>query len=347
MADTKKKGLDLQQTNGSFQVRGKVSGTESERFYKDTKTKTGKPMRMVNFGVEFEKDNKIYIALNGMERDEVYFSKKDEKTGKNTTTKVAWKDRKTFNKDGYKLIGVNVGVKKTTDDNGKEVNDKKILVEYDACEEIGANLKDEASVFVRGKIEYSTYNDKRQMKFVPNQVSLCKDIDFEDEKFEPMADFEQVIVFMGIAPNDDKSKFIVSAKIIGYNSIEDAEFVTTNEKLAKNLKKLKPYTAIKVYGHIVVTGTVEEVEEDDGWGESNPMQRVGSAFERELVITGADKDSIDTEVYSEEIIDEAIAKLKANKTTKQEYGDDDDDDWGEPSSKKSDSNDDDDEWGLD
>ena len=341
MADAKKNGLDIQQTKGSFQIRGIVSGTDSDRFFKEMKTKTGKDMRMINFGVDYDKDKRVYVALNGMVKDEVYFSKKDEK-GKTTTQKVKWKDRNTFNKDGYRLIGVNVGVTKTTDENGKEVNDKKTLVEYDACAEIGANLKDGASVFVRGTIEYSTYKDKHQTKFIPNQVSLCKDVDFEDEKFEPTADFEQVIIFMGITPNDNKTKFTIEAKIVNYNSIEDAEFVTYNSKLAMTLKKnVKPYTAIKIYGHIDIIGGVEEVEEqDDGWGESNPMQRVTSAFERELVIIGADKDSIDTEIYSEEIIEEAIAKQNADKAAQDEYGSD----WGTKKNVVVEAPDDEEEW---
>ena len=40
-------------------------------------------------------------------------------------------------------------------------------------------------VMFRGNIEYSTYNGKHQIRFVPTQVSLSsKEIDFDAEGFE-------------------------------------------------------------------------------------------------------------------------------------------------------------------
>ena len=56
MAETTKKndGLGLQKTEGNFQLRGIITGTEKDKFYTEMTTKTGKPMRMVNFGVEID-----------------------------------------------------------------------------------------------------------------------------------------------------------------------------------------------------------------------------------------------------------------------------------------------------
>ena len=45
MAGTKKKGLGLPQTKGSFQVRGKVTGTQKDKFYTEKLTRTDKPWR--------------------------------------------------------------------------------------------------------------------------------------------------------------------------------------------------------------------------------------------------------------------------------------------------------------
>ena len=147
---------------------------------------------------------------------------------------------------------------------------------------------------------------------------------------------------MGISKDKDKDRFVISAKVIGYGSIEDVELITYNSKLANNLKKLKPYTAITVWGDIDTVVNTEEVEEeDDGWGESNKMTKVSSPFTREMVITGADKDSIDTEIYSEESVEGAIAKLASKNKTDKEFGSDDDD-WGSIGSKKA--SDEDDEW---
>ena len=82
---TKNPNHDLQQTNGTFQFRGIVTGTAKDGFYKEITTKSNKPMRMVNFGVEYDKDKRSFISLNGMVKDKVHFSKQTEKDGKKTT----------------------------------------------------------------------------------------------------------------------------------------------------------------------------------------------------------------------------------------------------------------------
>lgn len=349
MAETKKKnnGLGLQETKGNFQLKGIITGTEKENFYKELTTKTNKPMRIINFGVEIDKNKTVYVNLNGMERDNVFFSKQEgEGSSKKTVTeKVKWSDRFNFKKEGFKPIGVNLGLEKITDKTGKEVNNKKVLFEYDACKYIGENAKDGMSVFIKGKNEFSTYEDKHQTKFVPNQISLCKAVDFEADDFKTVGNFEQTIIFMGVKKNED-SNFTVEAKIVTYNSVEDTEFIIDKNdvKLAKTLKTLNPYTAVKVFGNIVIehdTDIIEDEDDDDGWGSSNPMERLNNPTKRTLVIIGADKDSVDTETYSEKIIDNAIAKQNASKKADEDFGTDDNA-WGSISYK--DITDDDDEW---
>lgn len=341
---TKNNGLGIQETKGNFQLKGIITGTERDNFYKELTTKTNKPMRIVNFGVEIDKGKTVYINLSGIERDNVYFSKQEGegKNKKTVTEKVKWSDRFNFKKEGFKPIGVNLGLEKIIDKTGKEVNNKKNLFEYDACKYIGEHAKDGMSVFVKGKSEFSTYEDKHQTKFIPNQISLCKDVDFEAEDFEIVGNFEQTIVFMGVEKNEDDN-FTVTAKIVTYNSIEDAEFIIEKKdiKLAKTLKTLKPYTAVQVFGNIIVEHDIDMLEEDDddGWGSSNPMKRVNNPTKRTLVIVGANKDSLDTETYSEEIIDNAIAKLNATKTAEKDFGADN---WGSVSYDNI--TDDDDEW---
>lgn len=349
MAKEKKQGLGLPQTRGTFQIKGIVTGTQKENFLKETLTKkTQKPWRTLNFGVKTDKESTVYVTLSDGERDKVYFAKTEKVDGKKKTDvqEIAWKDRYKFNKEGYRLIGVNVGVTKKVDEKGKETNDKKMLTAYDACKEIADNLVDDQSVFIRGTIDYSSLEGDngtvRFVKFMPAQVSLCKDIDFEDDNFEPMADFTQYIVFMGIEPDrDDKNRFIVSSKIVNFNSIEDAEFIIEDKTLATTFKKnLKPYTGIKVWGKIVVTKDTEEVQIEDCWGETNNMEKINSPTKRELVITGADPNTIDKETYSEEAIEEALEKIKADKKAEEEFGASDE--WGSVDSNSSD--DDDEAW---
>lgn len=349
---------DLPETKGTFVCSGMVTGTEKDNFYKEIETKSHVPMRMINFGVKTDKDSTMYVGFNGMVQKEVYYSKqgkKDPKTGKrekSTTKKVKWEDRFDFDEDGYRMIGVNVGVKKKIDEKGKEVNDKQVLHQYDACEEIAENLKDNQSVFCRGNITYSTYNDEHQTRFEPQQISLCRDVDFDAEDFKPNAKFTQTIIFMGMEKNCAYPDYaLVKAKIVTYNSIEDTELYidkTKSKGLCNTFRKaLKPYYSIEVSGHIASITPVENVEdnsEDDGldWGEENEMKKVNSPFKRLLVITGANGGSVEKEVYSEQKVEEAIQKIKDSKTAEKDFKSDKDnkkEDWG----NMEDTSDDDDE----
>lgn len=345
--------FELPQTKGTFQVRGIVSGVEKDSFYTEKKTKTGKDFRMVNFGVEYEDKKTIYHSLNGMPRDKVYFSKKDE-DGKTDVKAVAWKDRIKNAPEGYRMIGVLTGLKKVPGDNGKLKNDNHYRTEYDACEYINENLHDGDSVFVKGNLEFGSYTNKdgevsRTTKFVPTQVSLCqKDVDFDAEDYAPAHDFTQTIVFVGIDQERENDKptgrFVVDAKIVNYNSIESAEFIIEDAKLAKQMRSgLKPYNSIQVHGHINVVNNVEDVndeEDDDCWGESNDMdnKRVFAPTHRELIITGAKPSTIDKETYTEKAIDEAIKKVNASKKAEQDFTgkaestSNVDDDWGDDAS---------------
>lgn len=338
--------FELPETKGLFQVRGIVSGVEKDRFYTDKKTQTGKDFRAVNFGCEYNKTQTIFMNLNGMPQPEVYFSKKNQNTGKTETKKVAWANRNKFNEEGWSMIGVRLGLTKTTDKEGKTVNDRKTMHAFDACEYIKKNLKDDVSTFIRGNIEFSSYTDKegnirRSTKYVPNQISLCQDVDFGDfnENNKPVHDFTQTIVYTDIEKEKENEKdtgrFVVTAKIITYSDIVDTEFIITDVKLANQFKKkLKPYNAITVHGRIEVTHNVQEEDDDDCWGEANAMNAVSAPTKTEMIITGATGSSIDRETYTEKNVSEAIKNIRASKTAEQNFSgksnnDEDEDDWGE------------------
>jgi len=309
----------LQETTGIYQIRGIVNGVEKEKFFTEKKTKTQKDMRLVNFGVEVEPNKSIYLGLNGMVKEEVFFSTRD-KDNKTITEKVKWDKRKTFNKEGYSLIGLRVGLEK--DEEGKNI--KQTLTEFDACKKIQETLEDDMSIFSKGKIEFSSFDGKdgkrRSVKFVPQQISLCsKDIDFSEENFEIKSDFSQQIVFMGIEKKDEE--FVVSTKIVTYSSIEDAEFIIKDKSLANMFKqKLKPYNAIQVHGHIEVSENVEVIIDDDTWGESDPTQRMSNPTTRRLVITGAKGKTLDTDTYTKEKIEEAIQKIEQSNNAQGDWG---------------------------
>lgn len=345
MAETKKKGrlFDLPETKGAFQLKGIVFGMEKDTAFKEIKTKSGKPMRMLNFGASYLDGETLFVNLQGMEQENVYFSKRAEKKGeKAETVKVPWADRFSYNREGFRLIGKNIGVKKKVDSEGKTVNDKKVLTDFDACKEVKENLKDGSSVFIRGNLDYSSFTDDKgnkrtSTKLVPNQISLCSEVNFDDEKFEKQNDFNQVIIFMGIEQEKDDNdkptgRFIVLAKIVTYNNIEDVQFIIEDKALANKFNKsLKPYNAIKVSGHMISSTQTETVttDDDDNWGEEDSIEKVSAPTRREFIITGAKGSSIDKELYTEENVTEAIAKIKNANKAEESFGSDSNDDWGD------------------
>ena len=342
-----KRLFELPETKGTFQVQGIVNGVEKEKFYAVSKTSTNKDFRRVNFGCEYDSKKSIYLDLNGMPQSDVYFSKRTQE-GKTETKKVPWANRHTFNESGFRMIGVNLGIVKITDENGKVVNDKKTMHSFDACDYIRDNLKDDASVFAKGNIEFSSYFDRngnltRGVKYIPNQISLCKDVDFEEYDYidkKPKHHFTQTIIFNGIEQEkeDDKAtgRFIVGAYIVTWSDIVSTEFIITDGKLAQLFKKnLKPYHAITVHGCIEVTQQVDTVVEEDGWGESNEMNSNRAPFKIEMVITGATPSTIDRETYTEKNVNEALSAIRNAKQAEQNFSgtanttDNEEIDWGE------------------
>jgi hypothetical protein len=340
------KGIGLPQTKGEFKVRGLSTGLKRDNALKDITTKTKKQMYILNFGVETAPESTVFLTLQGMEKDEVYFGKRSEVKGqKGEVKKVPWAKRNEEQPEGFRLMGVGLGLEKGED--GKNI--VQVLTEFDAAKEVYTSLEDETPVFVRGELEYSSFknnNDevRRSKKFAIKNLYLANDVDFEAEDFQEMSDFKQKIIFMGISKVDDKEdpRFEVEAKIVTYNSVEDTDFIIRDASLANQFKKaLKPYTAIEIWGNIFNKIDTEDVEEEnkDVWGQEDNFKRVNKNYIRELVITGADPESIDTETYTEEAINEALKALNEFGQASNSSGD-----WGNKEEKKADISDDDLPW---
>lgn len=321
---------NLKQTTNSFQCRGVISGTKSQKFYKD-KIGSNQDGISVNFGVNIADKKSVFITLTGYPRKEVYYYKKGENGAKGTTKAVAWKDRKKAPGEGYRLIGVRLSTGK--DEDGNNIN--TMFTEYDAVNYLRENLKDGDSVFINGTIEFRSWINKngqtiKSVNLVPNQISyMKKPIDFDTEDFTEMCEFENTLVFSSVDPETDENdkktgRFILSGYSVGYNTVENVSFVIDkdHEKLAKNLHKaMKPGYSIKTYGKVNVIVDATTVEDDsDGWGESSPMERVNSPVRREYVVYRAEPSSIDKESYTEDTISEAIRKIKTAKAAKANFG---------------------------
>ena len=343
----KEKLHELKQTTNSFQMRGQIVGTKSKRFYNSGNTKTGGNWASVEFGVKINEGKTVYLTLRGFPRDEVFYYKKGENGAKGTTQKVAWKDRHKAPSKDHRLIGVNLSTGK--DEDGKNIN--TTMTEYDAVEWLHNNLNDNDSVFIKGNLQFSSYTSrdgqtKRKVELVPTQISYANEaINFSAENFTEMCEFENTLVFSSIDQEMDENdkatgRFILSGYDIKFNSVEPVSFIIDEDhkKLAQNIKKaMKSGYSIKTYGRVEVISDISAVEEeDDGWGESSPMERLNSPVRREYVVYKADPNSIEKEDYTEDAIATAIKKIKAAQEAAKNFGDkptvdtgDDGSDWGD------------------
>lgn len=343
----------LKETKNSIQLRGIVNGTQKNNFFRDD-IGSNKNGVSVNFGVEINDRKTVYVTLTAYPKKQVYYYKRGEKGQKGTSQAVDWKDRNKSPGEGYRLIGMNLSTGR--DDEGNNIN--KTLTEYDAVHWLHENLQDGDSVFVKGIIEPSSYvkdgQTIRRINIVPNQISYTKKpVDFEAEDFTEMCEFENTLVFSSIDKEMDENdkatgRYVLNGYSIDYRSVENMSFIIDEEhaKLAANLKKaMKPGYAIQTFGKInVVNNIVATEEEEDGWGESSPLERVNSPVIREYMVYKANPNTIDKETWSEDDIATAIRKLKAAKEARANFGEKPSvdtsaevDDWG-------DSDDDDTPW---
>lgn len=334
--------FNLPETKGFFKLRGVVEGCQKNDFYTEDTTLKGKDRRTVSFSVNTSKDNKIPCKLTAYKNDEVSFHKKAEKKGeKGTTKKVPWDNRFESQGEGYDLIGMDVGLVKVESKSrrGKMVNLNKRLTEFDAAKYVSEHLEDGQSVFVKGNMEYGSFVGKNDNKIVfsrikPTQISLCsEEINLDDDGREIVSEFVQTIVVTSIEKEviDDKptGRTLVLAKIVGYFTIEDAEFYVEDNKFATVLSRnVKPYNSITVSGDIVLKVKKEETEEDDYWGSRNSMTKIKSPARKELIITGADPFSLDKTTYTREAIEEALEKIKKSQEAKRDFGESEEDDNG-------------------
>lgn len=349
----KERLFNLPQTRGSFQIKGKISGVEKDNFFVEKATKNGGSFRAINFGVSYDEHATVFVGISGSTRDKVYFSKRNPETKKTETKAVNWNQRDKFNEDGWNIIGVNCGIEQKRNDDGSIANITKSMVEYDAAQYLNAYLTDDMDVFMSGNIEFNSFTNKNGevshgVNYRPTRIYACKKpIDFEAEDYEPQHDFKQTIVFREIEQEKDENdkltgRFIVSAWIVNYASIETANFIIEDKGLANLFKKnLKEYTAISVWGRIDCRTVVEEVNNEDCWGVADPTKRISHPVVREMIITGADPSSRDTETYSEKEMNKAFEAIRKAKSAEDNFADaksDDTSDWGSASGFDDDEN---------
>ena len=331
--------VQLKQHQGTFEASGVIFNMGSEHAFKDIVMKNKKSMKIANIGLRISDGESMFLTLNGMEQDNVYFSKSGAKGEKSQTEKIEWAKRNRFNKEGFRLIGVSLALAKGED--GKNVAVKN-FTQFDAVDEIKENLKDGVSVFVKGKIEFGSFLDeksgelKKTVKYVPNAIYLSgKDIDFQDAKFEKSAGFAQPVLVTGLRKEDGKN--LIDFGIVGYKSYEEST-MEANDSLYEALKtKLKKGASITITGVIKTSQNVEVVSAEV-WGEESKVGKAKSSGKVVMLATGARPETMDVETYAKkplaEYLDavEAFKKEKADKSASfNSQGSAKKEEWGEGS----------------
>ena len=284
-----------------------ISGVIDSVKFDNNPTKSGRAQNKLSIGVKTSQNNVVYVDFKGMVKDDVYLYSKTEKK----TKKVSWTERNDEH-GTYEKIGFNYAV-------SEKANETDF--EYDAVATMKDIYKVGDKVRVIGKIESSVTDDKKVYTNILGKSIYfsSNEFNFESQEFEEDNKFFGKVVITGTdkQKDEDGNKFLsVTSKVIAYSGTEPFGFNIKNEKLAMNFAKLKDYTAISVEGKIVNLAEVKEVEvEDDGWGTSKVIQK---SYKKEFEVYYADKDSIDKETFTADV----LLKIDAEKNAKQQAEDD-------------------------
>lgn len=318
--------VQLKQTKGTFEARGVLFGVKGERAFKEMTTTNGKKMIMINLGLRIADGETMYLSLNGMEKDFVYFSKMGKKGEKPVTEKVEWAKRKRFRKEGYRLIGMGLALEKDADTGkNKEV---QYMEAFDAAEYLQEHAEDGMSVFVKGNIEFGSFEDKqtkeikKTTKFVPNGIYLNgTEINFQAADWKRESGFAQPVILTGVRREvgDDKDKttsYFIDFATIGYKSYQESSIECT-EALAKVLKdKVKPGTGITITGRIQSSQDVEPVTAEV-WGEASTVGKAKTSARVSLLATGARPETMDIETYVSKELEAYRQACEVEKKTKE------------------------------
>lgn len=323
----------LEETKGTFTLKGIIDGLESDYAVREGVTSTDKEYKALSFFVQTSPTNRVKVEMFGMERDVIFYSSKAKQS-----KKVPFENRDKVSLKGYQLMGVSINA------SGKK-NDRKTLIEYDAVDYIREHFNDGDTVYIKGQLDFSEFENQHgetinKTSFRMNSIKKEEAIDFDSEDFIPHAFFKQDIVVNELM--EEEGKLYVHAKIIKYKGdLADAIFVVDSERLKKFSKTLKKNLKfgdwINVKGWIVsetIEGEEEaENEDDDDWGGETPEGMDNNYIKEyinELQIVNVDKETYEPKKYTE---DDLFTKEEEDfgEDTEDEDDDDfeDDDDDGE------------------
>lgn len=322
MAKTKK----LEQTRGTFQLKGNATQIDRDNAYEEAIRPdgrfAGRTYRKLNIGVQTSPTNQPRLGIFSYEPEDVFLwdNKKREKDPNYKGDRMPYEEylqkKDILKANGVAILQSRVGV--TYDDDGKLISEG--MTNYEATELIYDNLDNGEGVYVEGDISYSKYTNRQNEEVTGVNYNISRlhkagdDFDLNDEEYRVENYYEQEMVFVDAMVDKDNDRLIVIGRIIDYReNTVDAEFMVnygTDEdmqKLAKNLKnKFKFGDLMTVHGEIKNETVEEEVEteEDDALamlgGKAQPSfaKRTNRSYNREMTINGVK--AWDRKAYTEE-----------------------------------------------
>jgi hypothetical protein len=309
--DKKKQKVELEQTQGTVRLMGYINRLEDNGIFEGNiknGAHAGNEYKSLRFGIKTSETNEVPVELFGMEFNEVKVYEaltKEERENGQVADEVTleWEDRDEI-PDGYQLpFFQQITLSLERDAKGKLIRNQ--FLAFDAVEEIFEKLEDGDCVYLRGNIEHSEYvgqdqKKHKQSKFVIKSISKTKkEVDFLEDDFTEIANFEQQLVYIDSMMDNETNKLHVIGRTINYKGeFTDIMFAVDNEKypkLVKNIKKMLKFgDLVTVFGNCV-NRTVEQIQEvesdeefDFGGEKPKSYQRTINRTETELEIVDID-----------------------------------------------------------
>lgn len=294
MANEKKSGIAKSDWASSFSIIGEAKVNDYTYKIDAKSEKSSWIYNSLNLGVDCgEKHGTVYVELMGGYSDErenvIYAHGKDDDGNEDWSKQIIvdWEDR--FDESVLEEIGdgsfLTVGLEKTTA--GKTYY-KKFLSAYDAIAYIQEHLTDGTVVNIRGRLQYSIYNDVTQVRKTIQSIVLSS----VDDPSKYRANFTQSILLDKESASlkkidKDKGVMYIDARVLDYvkelNGVEikgqypfakqfEFEVDLTNPELCKEVvdkvfKVKKGITQITFDGDFIeggatITATMDDVPDD-------------------------------------------------------------------------------------
>lgn len=308
------KAKKLEQTKGTFQLKGNAKQIDRDNAYEEAIRPdgqyAGRTYRKLNIGLQTSPSNQPRLGIFSYEPEQVFLwdNAKRKKDPSYKGDRMPYEEylgkKEVLKMNGVAVLQNRIGV--TYDEDERLVSEG--VTSYEATELIYDNVDNGEGLYVEGDISYSEYKNKQgdMVSGVNYNISRLHkagdEFDLNDEKYEVENYYEQEMVFVDSMPDRDKKQLIVIGRIIDYRgNTVDSNFVVNYgddegmKKLATNLnKKFKFGDLMTVHGEIKNETVEEEVEtvEDDALamlgGKAQPSfaKRTNRSYNREMTING-------------------------------------------------------------